>query len=241
VSLIVTEGELLFVDANDLSVPNRVFLTPDHRDVTPAVVYIRPQPGENHTTMLGVSVNNAELTKARVLQVGIEKTSTSYLRQLGNQIWGTPLFISALITALIGFAIQDWSKRNELWQRQQDEEKEVQKELNTLASKLRSEPSEGARFYLELLSRPDPKWQAPETRNRLEYEFKQRVKSRLLYVVAQLWSVEHDREKLENMLEALNIKHNELNDLLRQASKSRELDKDWQTKARVLAERVLSE
>jgi hypothetical protein len=41
------------------------------------------------------------------------------------------------------------------------------------------------------------------------------------------------------MLQVLSISRDELSILLKQASKSKELDKDWQTKARVLAEKLL--
>jgi hypothetical protein len=239
VSFIATANDVVFVDNNGVAVPNRVILTPSDGQLTPAVMHLRPQPGQKNTTTIDVSINNMLPAGEPAIQMDLENPTRSFLRQLGSLICGTPLFISALITALIAFAVQNWSKRNEEWQRQFEEMREIQGELNALASLLKRDPPDGARYYLELLGRPDPKWQEPETKRRLEYEFQQRIESRELRIVTQLWSVASDHNKLESMLQVLSISHDELSNLLKQASKSKELDKDWQTKARVLAEKLL--
>lgn len=235
VYLLANSNDVVFVDQTGIAIPHYQILTPSDRDITPAVLYVQPLPGNGGETEIGVSINNAPVEKETKIPLDVETSIKSFLRQIGMQICGTPLFIGALITALTGFAIQDWNKRTEDWKKQQEDEKEVNREINILTNKLINNQSNGSRYYLDLINRPELLWKKLEVKDRLDSVIKQHA-SFDLYILTQLWNVRNNNREYSKFKEF--IKYEDLINLLGRASKSENLDTDWQSRARYLSDRL---
>jgi len=73
-----------------------------------------------------------------------------------------------LVTALLGFAVQQWKGLEEEEQRRRREEEEALREVDEFSSLLKRDLSEGARRYLELKERPGRVWQSSRAQDALE-------------------------------------------------------------------------
>jgi len=130
-----------------------------------------------------------------------------------------------LITALLGFAVQQWkSLDEEERQRRRREEEEALREVDEFSSLLKRDLSEGARRYLELKEQPGRAWQSPRIQDALEKAWRENTPPKLQIAMAllsvkeeQSWS-EVDKIGREQAMEALKwvYKH---------------LDEDWQQRA----------
>lgn len=227
VYLLPNSNDVMLVDETGIAIPHYLMLTPSDSDMTPAVLYIQPQPGNDGETEIGVSINNDPVEKSANIQVDLETSRESFQRQIGLQICGTPLFISALITALIGFAIQDWNKRTEEWKKRQENEKEVYKEINKLKGLLLKDPSEGLRYYLEILERSDPLWQEPETRVQLQ-SVCEKIIPREIFVLAQLEQIKNNDNELVKFCNPL--EYEELMKTLEKVDELKVIDEDWKSR-----------
>ena len=95
-----------------------------------------------------------------------------------------------LVTALLGFAVQQWKSLEEEARRRREEEENALREVEELASLLKRDPSEGARRYLELKERPGRIWQSPRMRDALEKIWTENAPLQLQMIVKLLQAKE---------------------------------------------------
>jgi hypothetical protein len=229
---LATPKDIMFVNRDGIAVPYHILLTPSDKDITPAVLYLQPQPGNSGKTEIGISIDNVPTGKNKGIQIDVERSKFSYLRQIGIQICGMPLFIGALITSLIGFAIQDWNKNVEKLQKQQEFEREFELEINILANSLRNSESDCARYYIELRSRRNLVWLKQDNRKKLDNIFKSLVDSNL-YWTARLSDAKNDRKRMLKIVEE--IGSIQMEEILKHVSESNAFDGDWRREAREIA------
>jgi len=76
--------------------------------------------------------------------------------------------LAALVTALVGFGVQQWKSLTEEERSRRQKQREAMKEIDGLETLLRSDPSEGARHYMELKARGGVVWKSGRVQAALE-------------------------------------------------------------------------
>lgn len=83
----------------------------------------------------------------------------------------TVSLLAALITALLGFGVQQWKSQTEEEFKRKQQQNSALKEIRKLSSEFRDSLSEGARRYLELSTRSGRVWKSGRIQTALEEEW----------------------------------------------------------------------
>mgnify|MGYP000511423484 CR=1 FL=1 len=125
--------------------------------------------------------------------------------------------LGSLLTALIGFGLQQWKGQEEEERRREEEVQQALSEIREFATLLPKDPSEGARRYREYLRRSGV-WQKAQVRYALSEAWEKTPAEFRRFVAI-----------VEHLPEARNIGREEAIQALRWAYES--LDEEWQTEA----------
>lgn len=196
-----SSDDLEFVDKEGNPAWSAVALTPAPFPITPTVLYIRS------TLPSGAAVSSTEVLTAVLrdpldggnlasipMHIGLETVRESGNRRKRDELLDARALIPGLVTALIGFGVQQWKTLSEEETRRREETQEAMKEIERMERLVRSDLSEGARLYLELRSQSARIWQLERTQDELEQAWERAAPKELRRAV-QLLNPEMNEEE----------------------------------------------
>jgi hypothetical protein len=156
--LIIEPSGLTLIDAHGQPASRQVALDPSWLQTTPGLFYLRPNLLPDSTLLaagaLSLSVNGAvgQPPPTR-LPVNIESDFSARWRAFLAQLFATPVLLGALITAMAGFAVQQWNNMNQTRHQREQELRDVMKEIDQMSELSQEDWSGFADRYLQLKKR----------------------------------------------------------------------------------------
>ncbi|GEM_PF-2268394 len=189
---------LLFTDAAGNPALPVVALTPAPAPGTPIMLYIRPglaprTPERRQVHMLFSGPGVVATPTAPVLTLELESAQQSRWRHLCKALTGTGSLVATLVSALVGFGVQQWLQIAEEERKRQNQQLQEAR-VAELKSLITSDLSEAARFYL--------KYQAErEVGERVTEQWEDAAPDMLRLLVTLLEGSEQERQKLNESQE----------------------------------------
>ncbi len=246
VAILPDKDGVTFTDEQGHPVPMRVVLTPSRFEITPEVLYVRPAQAASTAlpdeVAVGLAVGNLPMPTGVVpITIQIETNNSAFWRHFGGMVCGSPALIGGLLTAVAGFAVNQWNQQIDGARKEKEKmelEKQVaEKEIHRLGKLARDNYSEAARLYLALMQKTERVWPEPEIHRQLQVTWNQNAPFEL-QVLMQLWNLRTDELTItvQKIGEVIVLR------ALEWANEYQEknLDGDWQEKIKELNELLIN-
>jgi hypothetical protein len=148
-------------------------LAPTQRGMPPTILYAQAGQQSSYWTSVATSADlivSSPVTASLTLKnMRVEGQVRSQWRRTVQFLAGTNALVLALLTAVLGFVVQQWRYLADLDQAQKKGKLEAaRQEITWLASQMPKNPSQVLRRYLELKEKTDFPWTDPQIRAQLE-------------------------------------------------------------------------
>ncbi len=193
---------LLFTDAAGNPALPVVALTPAPAPGTPIVLYIRPAlapqaPERRQVQILFSGPGVVAAPTAPVLTLELESAQQSRWRHLLKALTGPGSLVATLVSALVGFGVQQWLQIAEAERKRQSQQLQEAR-VAELKSLITADLSEAARFYLKYRAER-------EVGERVTKQWEDAAPDKLRLLVTLLEGSEQERRELEARLEQEHI------------------------------------